>query len=150
MNMNGFFLGIIRRVKTDGPDRQGSDLGSLPRPVRYKLQDLIEDVSRVTDTPLCLGASLAILVWVPTLVSSHFGLQHASNLGGVPLSALEGAHEISSRLADLCYHQQVSLHRSSSRFEALGGLTYFLESEISDQAVEPLVCNSRYGLPVFR
>jgi len=44
-NKNGFFMGIIRRVKQDGPDRSGGDLKSLPRPIRHKLQDLIEDVS---------------------------------------------------------------------------------------------------------
>ena len=43
-NKNGFFMGIIRRVKQDGPDRNGGDLDSLPRPLRYKLQDLIDDV----------------------------------------------------------------------------------------------------------
>ncbi len=44
-NKNGFLMGIIRRVKTDGPDRNSGDLESLPRPLRYKLQDLIDDVS---------------------------------------------------------------------------------------------------------
>ena len=43
-NKNGFLMGIIRRVKTDGPDRSSGDLESLPRPLRYKLQDLIDDV----------------------------------------------------------------------------------------------------------
>ena len=44
-NKNGFFMGIIRRIKTDGPDQGGADLDSLPRSVRHKLQDLIDDVS---------------------------------------------------------------------------------------------------------
>ena len=44
-NKDGFFMGIIRRVKQDGPDRSGGDLKSLPRPIRHKLLDLIDDVS---------------------------------------------------------------------------------------------------------
>ena len=42
-NMNGFVAGIIRRVKSDGPDRGEITLESLPRAVREKLQDLVED-----------------------------------------------------------------------------------------------------------
>lgn len=44
-NKNGFLMGIIRRVKQDGPDRGGGgDIDSLPRSVRYKLLDLVDDV----------------------------------------------------------------------------------------------------------
>lgn len=43
-NKNGFLMGIIRRVKIDGPDRNtGGDLDSLPRSVRYKLLDLVDE-----------------------------------------------------------------------------------------------------------
>ena len=52
-NKNGFLMGIIRRVKQDGPDRNSGDLDSLPRPVRYKLQDLIEDVGLPAVRELC-------------------------------------------------------------------------------------------------
>ena len=44
-NKNGFLMGIIRRVKADGPDRSGGDLDSLSRPIRYKLHDLIDEVN---------------------------------------------------------------------------------------------------------
>jgi hypothetical protein len=50
-NKNGFFMGIIRRVKQDGPDRSGGDLKSLPRAIRHKLQDLIDDVSPNSSQP---------------------------------------------------------------------------------------------------
>ena len=44
-NKSGFFMGIIRRVKEDGPDKGSGDLDILPRPVRYRLRDLLDDVS---------------------------------------------------------------------------------------------------------
>ena len=47
-NKSGFFMGIIRRVKEDGPDKGSGDLDILPRPVRYRLRDLLDDVSAVT------------------------------------------------------------------------------------------------------
>ncbi|KAK9857159.1 hypothetical protein WJX84_003380 [Apatococcus fuscideae] len=42
-NKSGFFMGIIRRVKEDGPDKGSGDLDILPRPVRYRLRDLLDD-----------------------------------------------------------------------------------------------------------
>ena len=47
-NKSGFFMGIIRRVKEDGPDKGSGDLDILPRPVRYRLRDLLDDVSAFT------------------------------------------------------------------------------------------------------
>lgn len=52
MNKNGFFMGIVRRVKQDGPDRNGNTLESLPRPVRYRLQDLLEEVHLLPNTTM--------------------------------------------------------------------------------------------------
>ena len=43
-NKSGFLMGILRRVKEDGPDRGDADLKILPRSVRYRLQDIIDDV----------------------------------------------------------------------------------------------------------
>lgn len=37
--------GIIRRVQEDGPDRGNVDLDILPRSVRYRLRDVMDDVS---------------------------------------------------------------------------------------------------------
>ncbi|EIE23473.1 hypothetical protein COCSUDRAFT_63013 [Coccomyxa subellipsoidea C-169] len=42
-NKNGFLMGIIRRVQEDGPDRGNVDLDILPRSVRYKLRDIMDD-----------------------------------------------------------------------------------------------------------
>lgn len=36
--------GIIRRVEEDGPDRGNVDLDILPRSVRYRLRDVMDDV----------------------------------------------------------------------------------------------------------
>jgi hypothetical protein len=36
--------GIIRRVQEDGPDRGNVDLDILPRSVRYRLRDIMDDV----------------------------------------------------------------------------------------------------------
>ena len=36
--------GIIRRVQEDGPDGGNVDLDILPRSVRYRLRDLLDDV----------------------------------------------------------------------------------------------------------
>ena len=36
--------GIIRRVQEDGPDRNNVDLDILPRSVRYRLRDVMDDV----------------------------------------------------------------------------------------------------------
>jgi hypothetical protein len=41
--MNGFVVGIIRRVKEEGPDRGEGDINTLPKTVQTLLEDLIED-----------------------------------------------------------------------------------------------------------
>ncbi len=40
-----YLQGIIRRVQEDGPGRGNVDLDILPRSVRNRLKDIIEDVS---------------------------------------------------------------------------------------------------------
>lgn len=62
-NKNGFFMGIIRRIKQDGPDRDGGDIESLPRSVRHKLLDLIDDVSLPSPLPLYWLSLLACGFW---------------------------------------------------------------------------------------
>ncbi|CAL5224723.1 g7455 [Coccomyxa viridis] len=42
-NKSGFLMGIIRRVQEDGPARGNVDLDILPRSVRYRLKDVIDD-----------------------------------------------------------------------------------------------------------
>ena len=45
-NPNGFLAGIIKRVRLDGPDRGAGKVDMLPRAVRHRLEDVIDDVSR--------------------------------------------------------------------------------------------------------
>ncbi len=42
--LHSLVQGIIRRVQEDGPDRGNVDLDILPRSVRYKLRDIMDDV----------------------------------------------------------------------------------------------------------
>ncbi|KAK9836169.1 hypothetical protein WJX81_006506 [Elliptochloris bilobata] len=42
-NKSGFLMGIIRRVQEDGPGGGNVDLDILPRSVRYRLRDLLDD-----------------------------------------------------------------------------------------------------------
>ncbi|CAK0787513.1 hypothetical protein CVIRNUC_010733 [Coccomyxa viridis] len=42
-NKSGFLMGIIRRVQEDGPNRGNVDLDILPRSVRYRLKDVIDE-----------------------------------------------------------------------------------------------------------
>ena len=42
-NFNGFVVGIIRRVKQDGPDRGEGQIDTLPKVVQNLLEDLIDD-----------------------------------------------------------------------------------------------------------
>lgn len=44
-NISGFVGGIIRRVKTDGPDKGEAKLDLLPKSVQRALDDLVADVS---------------------------------------------------------------------------------------------------------
>ena len=37
--------GIIKRVKLDGPDRGTGKVDMLPRSVRHRIDDLVDDVS---------------------------------------------------------------------------------------------------------
>lgn len=57
-------MGIIRRVKQDGPDRSGGDLKSLPRAIRHKLQDLIDDVSPDSPQPWLVDHCQTRLAWI--------------------------------------------------------------------------------------
>ena len=43
--------GIIRRVQEDGPNGGNVDLDILPRSVRYRLRDLMDDVRRPRCSP---------------------------------------------------------------------------------------------------
>ena len=45
--------GIIRRVQEDGPDRGNVDLDILPRSVRYKLRDIMDDVRALMYLVFC-------------------------------------------------------------------------------------------------
>lgn len=40
-----YLQGIIKRVKLDGPDRGSGKVDMLPRSVRHRIDDLIDDVS---------------------------------------------------------------------------------------------------------
>ena len=43
-NKAGFLMGIIRRVKEDGPDGGGADLKILPRSVEHAIRGLMDEV----------------------------------------------------------------------------------------------------------
>ena len=43
-NKAGFLMGIIRRVKEDGPDGGGADLKILPRSVEHAIRALMDEV----------------------------------------------------------------------------------------------------------
>ena len=64
-NKSGFLMGIIRRVQQDGPDRGNEDLDLLPRSVRYRMSELIEEV--------CLVAWPGELTWMhaPPVYATH-------------------------------------------------------------------------------
>ena len=74
-NKSGFLMGIIRRVQSDGPDRGSEDLDMLPRSVRYRMNELIDEVGTSTweSDPCCLAACMG-----------------SSNMGGGAGSALSG------------------------------------------------------------
>lgn len=42
-NINGFMAGIIKRVRLDGPDRGAGKVDMLPRSVRHRIEDAIDD-----------------------------------------------------------------------------------------------------------
>jgi hypothetical protein len=43
-NKAGFLMGIIRRVREDGPDGGGADLKILPRSVEHAIRGLMDEV----------------------------------------------------------------------------------------------------------
>jgi len=45
-NPNGFIAGIIKRVRLDGPDRGAGKIDMLPRAVRHRIEDIIDDVRK--------------------------------------------------------------------------------------------------------
>ena len=44
MMQAGFLMGIIRRVREDGPDGGGADLKILPRSVEHAIRGLMDEV----------------------------------------------------------------------------------------------------------
>ena len=93
-NKSGFLMGIIRRVQEDGPDR-GSDLDMLHRSVRYRMTELIEEVSLQPSTApkLCRPSCACCLMLVPCGSGIIIAHVRARNCGyGVSMQA--GRHHL--------------------------------------------------------
>ena len=61
-NPHGVMAGIIKRVRLDGPDRGAGKIDMLPRAVRHRLEDVIDDVGAGVAAgvqPALLGAGTA-------------------------------------------------------------------------------------------
>ena len=71
-NKAGFLMGIIRRVREDGPDGGGADLKILPRSVEHAIRGLMDE-ARAHDV-------------VVVRLRSAFWSEHRSGLGEVLLS----------------------------------------------------------------
>ena len=54
-NKAGFLMGIIRRVKEDGPDGGGADLKVLPRSVEHAIRSLMDEVCHMGWMHPCLS-----------------------------------------------------------------------------------------------
>lgn len=65
--------GIIRRVQEDGPDRGNVDLDILPRSVRYRLRDVMDDVRT--------GPAVMHLFGVLKLLQTESGLMMSPRAG---------------------------------------------------------------------
>eukprot|EP00854_Cymbomonas_tetramitiformis_P021612 gene21612-25995_t len=61
-NKSGFMMGIVRRIELEPPGT-GPDLSDLPRPIRYKLEDIVKERRiRATDIE---GRAIAALKELP-------------------------------------------------------------------------------------
>ena len=85
-NKSGFLMGIIRRIQTDGPDRGSGDLDELPRSVRYRLRDLMDEV----DFPAFCSAIFTLLLPPLLLPASRVVSDSAPSYGTARWNTLFG------------------------------------------------------------